>query len=389
MEAYKLLRTKRARQNLSLHKRAVAKNVRTLANKQSNNPPPNASYLNRVSNTTSSVYKQYKIATLGSHSALQILKGAHDEGFKTIVISTPDRISLYKRFKFINKIIEISKYGDFRKIENILKRENAILIPHGSFVAYLGVDENKRMKIPYYGNKKVLDIESDRVAQREWMEKAGIPVPRKFINADEIDVPVMVKSFGASGGHGYFFAKNKKEFAQRIKKYKGKRFIIQEYVIGVPLYIHYFYSPLNNTLEILSIDKRYETNVDSLGRIPSHNQKGLGIEPSFVVVGNSPLALRESLLGTAFEMGEKVVETSKKLIPGGLWGPFCLETIITPEQKFSIIEISCRIVAGTNLFINGSPYASLYYDKDVSTGRRIAMEIKQAIKTKQLNKILN
>ena len=30
--------------------------------------------------------KNYKIATIGSHSALQILKGAHDEGFKTISI---------------------------------------------------------------------------------------------------------------------------------------------------------------------------------------------------------------------------------------------------------------------------------------------------------------
>jgi len=76
-------------------------------------------------------------------------------------------------------------------------------------------------------------------------------------------------------------------------------------------------------------------------------------------------------------------------MPGGLWGPFCLETIITPEQKFSIIEISCRIVAGTNLFITGSPYSSLYYNKEVSTGRRISMEIKEAIKVGKLNLILN
>ena len=221
------------------------------------------------------------------------------------------------------------------------------------------------------------------------MEKAGVPVPRRFTKASEIDRPVMVKSYGAAGGHGYFFAKNKKEFREKIKNFKARPYIIQEYVIGVPLYIHYFYSPLTNQLEILSIDKRYETNVDSLGRIPSQNQQGLGIEPSFVVVGNSPLTLRESLLAEAFEMGERVVQTSKKLISGGLWGPFCLETIITPEQQFSIIEISCRIVAGTNLFIDGSPYSSLYYDKEVSTGRRIAMEINEAIKTGQLSKILD
>ncbi len=334
-------------------------------------------------------YKQYKIATLGSHSALQILKGAKDEGFRTILICPSDRLSLYKRFKFIDRIIEIKSYSEFPKIEKDLIKEKAILIPHGSFVAYLGMEENKNMKVPYYGNKKVLDVESDRMKQRAWMEKAGIPVPRRFKKGSEIDAPVIVKSFGAAGGHGYFFAKNKTEFAQKIKRFKEKRYIIQEYIIGVPLYIHYFYSPLTGTLEILSIDKRYESNVDSLGRIPSHNQKGLSIEPSFVVVGNSPLVLRESLLAEAFEMGERVIATSKKLIPGGMWGPFCLETIITPEQKFSIIEISCRIVAGTNLFINGSPYAALYWDKDVSTGRRIAMEIKEAINSNQLSKILD
>lgn len=334
--------------------------------------------------------KKYKIATLCSHSALQILKGAHDEGFETILICTPDKLALYKRFKFIDKIIEIKTHTQFPDIEKDLVKQNAIIIPHGSFVAYLGLTENKKMKVPYFGNKAVLDWESDRKLQREWMLDADIPIPKRFKKGDKIDRPVIVKSFGASGGHGYFYAKTQKDLEKRIKKYAPTKFIVQEYVIGVPLYIHYFYSPLTGELQILSIDRRYESNVDSLGRIPVQNQEGLGIEPSFVVVGNSPLALRESLLAQAYEMGERVIKSSKKLIDKrGIWGPFCLETIITPEQKFSIIEISCRIVAGTNLFINGSPYASLYYDYDVSTGRRIAMEIKEAIKKNKLAKILN
>lgn len=331
----------------------------------------------------------YKIATLGSHSALQILKGAKDEGFGTICVVTKDRVSLYSRFKFIDKLVEIENFSEFGRIEKYLISQNAIIIPHGSFVAYLGIEKNKKMKVAYFGNKEVLDWETDRKMQRDWLVKAKIPVPERFKKGDKIDRPVIVKSFGAAGGHGYFFAKNQKEFEKRIKKFKAKDFIVQEYVIGVPLYIHYFYSQLTKTLEILSIDKRYESNVDSLGRIPSHNQQGLGIEPSFVVVGNSPLALRESLLAEAFDMGERVVTKSRELLKGGIWGPFCLETIITPEQKFSVIEISCRIVAGTNLFIDGSPYASLYFNKPVSTGRRIAMEIKEAIKKKKLKLILN
>lgn len=113
-------------------------------------------------------------------------------------------------------------------------------------------------------------------------------------------------------------------------------------------------------------------------------------DPSYVVVGNSPLVLRESLLPEAFAMGESVVQSSKKLIDKkGLFGPFCLETVITPDQGFVAMEISCRIVAGTNLFTNGSSYSDLIYNEPMSTGRRIAREIKTAIQKKKLDLILD
>lgn len=333
---------------------------------------------------------QYAISTIASHSCLQILKGAKDEGFPTLAVATPKPAPFYKTFPFIDEIITIDSYSDFPNIEERLMEKNAIVIPHGSFVAYLGFEENRKMKTMYFGNKDVLDWESDRRRQREWMVEAHINVPRKFDDGAEIDAPVMIKSFGAAGGKGYFFAKNKHEFAEKIKTFTPKDYIIQEYIIGVPLFIHYFYSPLTKKLEILSIDRRYETNVDSLGRIPSQNQEGLNIQPSFVVVGNSPLVLRESLLSEAYAMGQRVVATSQKLMPSkGLFGPFCLETIITPNQEFFVVEISCRIVAGTNLFTSGSPYADLLYNEPMSTGRRIAREIKLAIKSDRLEEILD
>ena len=49
------------------------------------------------------------------------------------------------------------------------------------------------------------------------------------------------------------------------------------------------------------------------------------------------------------------------LRPKGLFGAFCIETIITPDIQFYVMEISARIVAGTNLFIDGSPYSYLNY----------------------------
>ena len=75
--------------------------------------------------------------------------------------------------------------------------------------------------------------------------------------------------------------------------------------------------------------------------------------------------------------------------PKGLFGPFCLETIITSKEEIYVIEISARIVAGTNCFINGSPYTYLLYDEPMSTGRRIAREIKNAIKKNKLKEVLN
>jgi 5-formaminoimidazole-4-carboxamide-1-(beta)-D-ribofuranosyl 5'-monophosphate synthetase len=83
-----------------------------------------------------------------------------------------------------------------------------------------------------------------------------------------------------------------------------------------------------------------------------------------------------------------VIEASKKLEPGGLFGPFCLEAIVTPDLEFYVFEISARIVAGTNPYVNGSPYTDLRYDVPMSTGRRVAREIKNAIEHDRLQEVL-
>lgn len=306
-----------------------------------------------------------------------------------MAVVLPKMEKFYRSFPFIDEIIKIPSWQDFSKIENKLVAKNVILIPHGSFVAYLGRAEHEKMKASYFGNKKVLDWEGDRRKQRKWLEAAKINVPREFGESETIDRPVIVKFYGAAGGKGYFVANSTSEFQKKIKEFKGRKFIIQEYVIGTPIYIHYFYSPFSNETEIMSIDKRYETNADSLGRLPFSSQKDIEIEPSFVVVGNIPLTLRESMMVEALEMAERLVAASKKLVDKrGIWGPFCLETVVTPDQKFYVIEISCRIVAGTNLFIPYSPYTYLKYGEPMSTGRRIAREIRLAIGKNALNTVL-
>ncbi|MEM4156490.1 MAG: DUF1246 domain-containing protein, partial [Archaeoglobaceae archaeon] len=77
------------------------------------------------------------IATLGSHSALNILKGAKDEGFETICICKKGETAVYRNFGVADKIIEVESFEELLKkdIQDLLKKQNAILIPHGSFNA--------------------------------------------------------------------------------------------------------------------------------------------------------------------------------------------------------------------------------------------------------------
>jgi 5-formaminoimidazole-4-carboxamide-1-(beta)-D-ribofuranosyl 5'-monophosphate synthetase len=332
----------------------------------------------------------YTIATLGSHSALQILKGAHDEGFRTLAITNGKTERLYRSFSFVDEVIAIAEYSDFIDLVPELERRKLIIVPHGSFVAYLSLDEHKKMRIPYFGNKSVLDWEASRELQRQWLTRAGLNVPRQFKTGAEIDRPVIVKLYGAQGGKGYMFVRDPKDFEERAGRLTRSNYILQEYIIGVPFYIHYFYSPLTGQLEIMSMDRRYETNVDSLGRIPAAAQETMHVDPSYVVVGNQPVSLRESMLAEAYQMGESVVRISKEICgPKGLFGAFCIETIITPDTQFYVMEISARIVAGTNLFIDGSPYSYLNYSEPMSTGRRIAREIKNALLSNSLDVVLD
>ena len=333
----------------------------------------------------------YKIATIGSHSALQILKGAKEEGFTTIAICLKGREKPYKLFKVADKIITIKDYNGFYDIQEQLIREKAIIIPHASFITYLGADKVEKFKVPYFGNKKILEWESDRSKERIWLTKAGLKLPKIFRKPEDIDRPVIVKFHAAGGGKGYFLAKNIKDFKRKIKMHPGKEYVIQEYILGVHMYAHYFNSPLTGETEIMGFDKRYESNVDSLGRISARDQIALpkeNVDPSYVIVGNIPIVVRESLLSRYIEMGENVIKESKRISPPGLFGPFCLETVITPDEEIYCFEISARIVAGTNPYIHGSPYTWLRYNEPMSTGRRIAREIKLAIQQNKLNKVL-
>jgi 5-formaminoimidazole-4-carboxamide-1-(beta)-D-ribofuranosyl 5'-monophosphate synthetase len=333
------------------------------------------------------------VATIGSHTALQILKGARDEGFKNLAICKKGAEVVYRQFGLADELLTVDNFQQVleKEFQEELIARNAVLIPHGSFVEYLTpVRIENELFVPMFGNRKVLDWESNREKEREWLERAGLKLPREFKNPAEIDRLVMVKFPGAKGGKDYLLARNPAEFEAKHKNLELKdkeQFTIQEFVIGTRFYPHYFYSPLTDRLELLSMDIRYESNIDGIARL-SYMFQDSQPEPSFVVTGNLPVVIRESLLPQVLEMGHSVIETSQELFSPGLTGPFCIETICTEDLEFIAFEISARIVAGTNLYINGSPYSQLLYDVPMSTGRRIAREIKDALREDSLDTVI-
>ena len=342
------------------------------------------------------------VGTVCSHSALQILYGAKQEGFKTLGIIKPERKPVYDAYAAARPdyYIEVKDWSEIldEKIQRQLIERNTIIIPHGSFTEYIAAD---KLLVPVLGNRNTIEWESDRTKQRRWLLKAGLQLPREFSSPDDIDGKVFVKFPGAKGGKGFFTASSKEEYFHHlnerihlglITEEYARHATIQEFLPGVRYYPHYFFSPLENSignrikngaLIHLGFDKRIEPVDEAYRALPD-------VPPEFMdytITGNLRVTLRESLLPDVFAMGKGTVEASQFLMPPGMIGPFSLETFYHPTRGFTVFEISARIVAGTNPFGDGSEYSIWTYGRPVSTGRRIAMEIKAAIESKELEKI--
>ena len=337
------------------------------------------------------------IATIGSHCALQVLKGAKDEGFQTVLLCEKKRESLYQRFKFIDEIFLMDSFSELveDRCQSMLEKSNSVLIPHGTLIAQMNSEQIESIKTPVFGNKHILRWESDRTLKEKLMKAANLNVPKSITSPKQINSLVIAKRHGAAGGKGYFLASTEEEYNKKRDHLVKQGLIngdndlyIQEYSSGVLAYLQFFYSPINNELEFFGVDKRHESDIDGLARIPAENQLASNKISSFNVIANSPLVLRESLLDNVYKMGENFVEASSKLVPPGMNGPFCIEGVYDEEAQFHTFEFSARIVAGTNIFMTGSPYTALIYDEPMSMGRRIAREIKQAETENKLKNIL-
>jgi len=181
--------------------------------------------------------------------------------------------------------------------------------------------------------------------------------------------------------------------------------------------------------QFLSIDERRETILDGLKRLPSDVQEKIKRVPSFEVTAHAILSLRESLLKDLHRYADRFLLACREHAYPGIIGAWCLQTLITwdrvskyelkPSVKLDVTvgaeakkatdyglydihgeadpymhipvtqDVALRHGGGTNVHMGlGSQYANAKYKRRMSTGDRIAMEIRRALKAKQLHELV-
>jgi len=349
--------------------------------------------------------KNITIGTIGSHSALEIMDGAKDEDIKTVCICQKGRELPYQRFKRLtDEIIILDRFSDILNQENQEKliQLNTIIIAHRAFTAYLGYDNiEKNFEIPIFGNRQLLRAE-ERVSDRNQyylLEKASIRHPRIYTKPSQIDGLAIVKVQEAKRKleRAFFLVSSYDDYLKKSSLKIGQGVIseddlrsstIEEYVIGTYFNLNYFYSPIRQETEFLGIERRLQTNIhDFVTSVPAKQQMEIDLELQNIEVGHTPASIRESLLDKVFKMGDDFTATVKREYPPGIIGPISLQCIVTVELDFVVYDVSLR-VPGNPIMATTSPYTKYYYGRTMGTGRRIAMEIKDAIQHGRLTEVV-
>jgi len=348
--------------------------------------------------------KKLRIGTIGSHSALDICDGAIEERLDTVVVCQRGREKTYLRYRrIIGEVITLDRFSDMvnRNIQEELRRLNVVFTANRSFSTYVGYDniENSFL-VPIFGNRAMLRSE-ERDAPRNQMyllEKAGIKYPKRFSSPEEIDRLVIVKVPEAKRKieRAFFYASDPKDYQakseERIKKGVVSRqdlekATIEEFVMGAKFNFNYFWSPLEDQVEFLGVDRRIQTDLDGILSLPARDQLELESVVQNIEVGHEGATVRESILERVYDIGERFAETCKREYPPGIIGPFALQGAVTKDLEICIFDVSPR-VPGSPIISTTSPYSKWYFGEAMSTGKRIAVEINKARSTDRLSEVV-
>lgn len=368
--------------------------------------------------------KKCKVGLIASHSALDVCDGAVEEGFRTFAVCQKGREKTYTNYfkakrdstgkvmrGMVDEFFVVDKFAEVvsPQFQNMMRSDNVLFVPNRSFTSYVSLDaiEND-FNIPLVGSRNMLRTEERGEAKDYYwlLKEAGLPFPKKIEKPEHIDRLVIVKLHHKVKKleRGFFTAASYEEYLQKSQGLVGSGVIaeedlkgarIEEYIVGPVFNLDFFYSPLEkdmSPIELIGVDWRFESSLDGHVRLPAPQQMtlmGAQRTPEYTVCGHNSSTLRESLLENAFGLAEKYVKACAEHYKPGIIGPFCLQTCVDKDLKFYIYDVAPRVGGGTNVHMwVGHPYGNALWRKNVSTGRRLAMEMRRACDEGRLEEIV-
>ncbi len=368
--------------------------------------------------------KDAKIGVLASHSALDTCEGAVTEGFRTVAVCQKGRDASFSRYfraqrdasgnlvrGVVDDALMLDKFDQILQpeIQNDIMARNALFVPNRSFTSYCSIDAvEDDFAVPMVGSRNLLRSE-ERGGDRDYywlLEQAGMPYPKKVDKPEDIDGLTIIKVHHKVKKleRGFFTAKDYDQFVQKSQELIAQNVLepdflqharMEKYIIGPVFNLDFFYNPLEEKgerVELLGIDWRFESSLDGYVRLPAKQQVELeddGIIPEYTVCGHNSATMRESLLDKAFELAEKYVAATKKFYDPGIIGPFCLQTCVDKDLHFHIYDVAPRIGGGTNVHMSvGHPYGNTLWRTNMSSGRRLAKMVREAIEQERTDEIV-
>jgi 5-formaminoimidazole-4-carboxamide-1-(beta)-D-ribofuranosyl 5'-monophosphate synthetase len=364
------------------------------------------------------------VGAIGSHSALDVADGAVTEGLSSLVLAEKGREATYaqyfrtirgpaggRRRGCVDDVWTFPKFADIATppVQERLRNHGVLVVPNRAFSSYVPLTTiEEEFRVPLVGSRALLRIEerTERENYYSLLEGAGIPTPHAIRSPAEVDRLAIVKLPHAKRRleRGFFTVSSPAEFRAKSALLLERGTIaapdlatarIEEYVIGPVFNFNFFFSPLlprAEGLELLGVDERRESNLDGLVRLPADQQLELSATariPEYTVVGHGTLTVRESILEEVFRLGEKFVDATRDRYPPGILGPFCLQTCLDRDGRPTVFDVAARIGGGTNVHLAlGHPYGNALWRMPMSTGRRIALEIRHATDLGRLKEIV-
>jgi len=355
------------------------------------------------------------IGVLGGHSGLDVCRGAKKHGLQTLAVCQKGREKTYTKYYktrtdgrgCIDDTIVLDHFEDIIKpeIQEELRERNTIFIHNRYFWVYFDFKSiENQFRVPIYGTRGMVKLEERDVPKNQYylLKKAGIRYPKIIKSPEDISELVIVKVNEAIRGYerAFFYASTYKDYQKKSQELLSKKLItkealeaavIEEYVVGAQINFNYFYSVMEDALELMGTDTRRQTNLDGLLRLPANEQLEVlkYLKPKMIETGHIAATTKESIIEKIFNLGEQFVATTKKEVPPGIIGPFALQGAIAADrgkEEMVVFDVSMRI-PGSPL-TRFTPHTGYLYGDSISYGERIALEIKQAQTTHRLQEIV-